>query len=358
MNVGISAVRRGQQQRAVHHLQQALQLAPGHPEVASDVSTLLLELGRWDLAAPLLKRCLARREEPGTLIRLAVLHLATGARQAAVDAARRATELAPKEAAAHYILHQALFDDRAPAGSLAPLALAVKYDPESLMYRFCLGVALDLADDSDGARDMFESLGDSAYVGARDSWEYIKAHRTKETRVYNTTRETLVAALGAARPDGSVLEFGVRYGISTRWLAEQCELVHGFDSFEGLPENWHIQPKGAYSTHGEPPELPSNVKLHIGWFDASIPVFAKEWAGPVRFMNVDCDLYSSTKSIFDHLADRVGPGTVIVFDEYLINDRWREDEFKAFQEAVRGREWEYEYLAFSIMEGQAAVRIR
>jgi hypothetical protein len=57
------------------------------------------------------------------------------------------------------------------------------------------------------------------------------------------------------------------------------------------------------------------------------------------------------------MGDRVGPGTVIVFDEYIVNDRWAEDEFKAFQEAVAARGWSYEYLAFSVQTGQGSVRI-
>ncbi len=53
---------------------------------------------------------------------------------------------------------------------------------------------------------------------------------------------------------------------------------------------------------------------------------------------MDCrDLYSSTKATFDALGDRIAPGTVIVFDEYIGNDRWAKDEFKAFQEAVLAR---------------------
>jgi len=133
--------------------------------------------------------------------------------------------------------------------------------------------------------------------------------------------------------------------------------VHGFDSFEGLPEQWHVQPKGAYSTCGEVPEVPPNVELHIGWFDATLPVFVGKNDQPVRFINVDCDLYSSTKTVLDQLAPRIQPGTVLVFDEYVGNDRWRQDEFKAFQEAVVEHGWRYEYLAFSVTDFQGSVRI-
>ncbi|MDA8107986.1 MAG: hypothetical protein M0015_05070 [Betaproteobacteria bacterium] len=55
-------------------------------------------------------------------------------------------------------------------------------------------------------------------------------------------------------------------------------------------------------------------------------------------------------------AGRGGPGTVIVFDEYFGHVHWREDEFRAFQEAVAENRWRYEYLAFS--SKQPVVRMR
>jgi hypothetical protein len=119
-----------------------------------------------------------------------------------------------------------------------------------------------------------------------------------------------------------------------------------------------VQPKGVYTTHGELPETPAYVALHVGLFDATLPGFLAAHPGPVRFMNVDCDLYASTKVVLDAVADRIVPGTVIAFDEYIVNDAWKEDEFKAFQEAVAARGWRYEYLAFSVQNFQAVVRIR
>ena len=74
-------------------------------------------------------------------------------------------------------------------------------------------------------------------------------------------------------------------------------------------------------------------------------------------MNIDCDLYSSTKDIFDALHERVVAGTVIVFDEYVMNSNWQLDEFKAFKEAVDTFGWKFEYLGISLVSKQAAVRI-
>jgi hypothetical protein len=72
---------------------------------------------------------------------------------------------------------------------------------------------------------------------------------------------------------------------------------------------------------------------------------------------VDCDLYSSTKTIFDHLGERLRPGSVIVFDEYFNYVGWREHEYRAFQECVHARSLRYRYVAYNTREYNVAVQI-
>jgi hypothetical protein len=57
------------------------------------------------------------------------------------------------------------------------------------------------------------------------------------------------------------LEFGVWKGDATRrWsqlLKNKNSRLHGFDSFEGLPEDWNDDMKsGHFSTSGVPPDIP------------------------------------------------------------------------------------------------------
>ncbi|MDE1904592.1 MAG: class I SAM-dependent methyltransferase, partial [Alphaproteobacteria bacterium] len=79
--------------------------------------------------------------------------------------------------------------------------------------------------------------------------------------------------------------------------------------------------------------------------------------GPVAFLHVDCDIYSSTKTVFDHLASRLGPGAVIVFDEYFNYPNWERHEFKAFQEFIRDSGLSYRYLGFAQKNGHVAVML-
>lgn len=150
----------------------------------------------------------------------------------------------------------------------------------------------------------------------------------------------------ATKVDGLVLEFGVARGDSIRKIAGGFpdKTVYGFDSFEGLPEDWRpsIQ-KGAFSCD-VPTDLPENVTLVKGWFEDTLVPFLEEHEGPVAFLHVDCDIYSATKTIFDNLKDRIVDGTIIIFDEIFGYDGYEHHEFKAFNEYLVANDMNYECI--------------
>jgi hypothetical protein len=170
------------------------------------------------------------------------------------------------------------------------------------------------------------------------------------------TFDTLRFALARARPDGSCVELGVRRGTTIRFLATLCDEVHGFDAFEGLPEAWGDEPAGLYSTGGRLPDVPANVTLHVGWFAEILPAWRDQ--GPLRFVNVDCDIYRSTSEALAALAPRIGAGTVLCFDEYSCNPGWEAHEHRAWTEAAARHGWDHAYVAFSLFTKQAVVQIR
>lgn len=160
--------------------------------------------------------------------------------------------------------------------------------------------------------------------------------------------------------DGLWMEFGVFEGKTINHIATQTpHEIHGFDSFEGLPENWRTGfEKGAFAMDGLP-EVADNVVLHKGWFNESIPLWAEKHPGHLAFVHFDADLYSSTKTVFDLLGDRFVVGTVMQFDEYWNYPGWQHGEFKALAEFVEARGVELEYIGYAT-EGnaeQVAVRI-
>ena len=125
--------------------------------------------------------------------------------------------------------------------------------------------------------------------------------------------------------------------------------VHGFDSFEGLPEDWsgNKSPKGAFTLKGELPPVPTNVTLHKGWFEDTVPGFLRDHPEAIAFAHIDCDLYSSSKFVLDAIAPRLRAGTVIVFDDYFNYPGWRDHEFKALAELVAATGLEYTYLGYA-----------
>jgi hypothetical protein len=153
--------------------------------------------------------------------------------------------------------------------------------------------------------------------------------------------------------DGLYLEFGVRSGSTINHIARKNpkRVVHGFDSFEGLPEAWsgYTLDAGAFSGEGIP-TVERNVELHVGWFDDTLPTFLDEHDGNAAFVHIDSDIYSSAKTILDNLTPRIQPGTIIVFNEYFNYPNWKQHEFKAFQEFCEANRVTYRYLCWAMYE--------
>jgi hypothetical protein len=177
---------------------------------------------------------------------------------------------------------------------------------------------------------------------------------------FETQKEVTEYALRQVKVDGYYMEFGVFTGGTMRFMAKRVpgKTFHGFDSFQGLPEDWggFSIDAASFDVKGKLPKVPANVQLHPGWFDRSLPEWIGGNPGPIAFMHIDCDLYSSTKTILDLLAERLQPGTIILFDEYFNYPGWRRHEFKAFKEFVEATGIQYEYLAYA--RQQVTVRIK
>jgi Macrocin-O-methyltransferase (TylF) len=143
------------------------------------------------------------------------------------------------------------------------------------------------------------------------------------------------------RGNFSVLEFGTSDGYAftkllyaTRYLGlEQRVRVHGFDSFEGMPQpadekdedwvsrdNWVPgQFKGRYEAlNAYCAKRYSNYALHKGYFEESVDesflAQLEEW--PPILVWIDSDYYSSARTVFERLIDRLPNGCVVYFDEY------------------------------------------
>lgn len=144
--------------------------------------------------------------------------------------------------------------------------------------------------------------------------------------------ENIKHALANVSLTGYYLEFGVASGRTINFIASiiNPNIVYGFDSFEGLPEDWETYvdffPKGSFKQNTIP-EVRNNCKLVKGLFNDTLPTFSKQ-IETTAFLHVDCDLYSSTKTVFDTIGHTLKVNSIIVFDEY----HCIKDEHTAFVE--------------------------
>lgn len=193
------------------------------------------------------------------------------------------------------------------------------------------------------------------------SSQYVNKHMLRTTR-FTDGGAMMRHGTTIAPKQGLVAEFGVYSGTTIRNLAStfgQQQRIYGFDSFEGLPENWQGQSgKGAFSSNKILPEVPSNVELIVGLFDETLSRWVKEHEGETfRFLHVDCDIYSSTRTIFDRCKKLIGPGTVIQFDEYFNYPYWEQHEHRAFQEFIVETQLAYRYVGIVPTHQQVLVQI-
>lgn len=201
-------------------------------------------------------------------------------------------------------------------------------------------------------------------LASEESARYVQQHMRAVPNFhcdYDLHRWVCETQLSDQLQHGTILEFGVATGRTlnqfARWLPQ--ETIHGFDSFEGLPEDWTSRMPRGFFARSALPRVRDNCELHVGWFSDTLPGFMITTVGrrPVRLLHVDCDLYSSTQTVLSALATNIQPGTVIVFDEYMNYPGWQQDEFRAWQDfcGMYGRQ--YEYIGRVSRHQQVAVRV-
>ncbi len=167
-------------------------------------------------------------------------------------------------------------------------------------------------------------------------------------------------ALKKTLDNSMFLEFGVFKGDSTKlfssFLSDQKRIIYGFDSFEGLDEEWlstDYNPKGKFSLSKKQPNLPKNVKIIKGRVEETLENFLKENKNKIVFCHLDLDNYSPTKFVLQKIKPQLFPGSILLFDEFYGYQNWKEQEYRALKETFK--EDEYKYIAFG--KRQASIEI-
>ena len=202
------------------------------------------------------------------------------------------------------------------------------------------------------------SLKDEVFrVATAESARFVMDNMS-EVRGLPTPFDVLAFCLDQVEGPGLFMEFGVYSGTTINYLASRTrEIVHGFDSFEGLPEQWGSVPAGKFTRHGDLPAVRENVELHVGWFDRTLPGFLAEHLEPAAFIHIDSDLYSSAKTVLELLRPRIVPGTILVFDEFFNYPGWQGHECRAFQEFIAATGLSSQYISYANRGFSVGMRI-
>ncbi len=176
--------------------------------------------------------------------------------------------------------------------------------------------------------------------------------------VFTDPSETLDHALRLAPDEGMALEYGVYSGSTLTVIAQARDgkHVYGFDSFTGLPEDWRSRyPAGAFRVDAVP-TVPG-AELVVGLFEDTLTGFLADHPGPVAFLHLDADLYSSTRTVLDHVGPRLRPGSVVLFDEYFNYAGWERHEHRAWREFVARTGIGFRYEGYTQNDEQVIVRV-
>jgi len=159
-----------------------------------------------------------------------------------------------------------------------------------------------------------------------------------------------------SKQDRPFYEYGVWRGEAFQHLIKTFKKGYGFDTFEGIPEDWHDEKAGTYSSDGNIPQIEGGEFI-VGKFEDTLPGFFSQPRPIASIINFDADLYSSTICALNFSKPVIDKHTILIFDEFIINKNWEQDEYKALNEFCLNNNYTYEVLAISFFTKQAAVRL-
>ena len=95
----------------------------------------------------------------------------------------------------------------------------------------------------------------------------------------------------------------------------------------------------------------------MGKFEDTLPKFFSKNRPLASLINFDADLYSSTICAISNSKNIIDQNTILIFDEFIMNENWEQDEYKALNEFCQNENYNYEVLAFCLASKQVGVKL-
>ena len=103
-------------------------------------------------------------------------------------------------------------------------------------------------------------------------------------------------------------------GEAFKYLIKSFKKGYGFDTFEGLPEDWHYRKAGSYSSEGKIPKVEGGEFIK-GNFNDTLPDFF--FCSQTNGLNkLWCRFILSTICVLNFAQSVIDKDTILIFDEF------------------------------------------
>ena len=386
-NLGLLLFELKEIQKAKSFFEKTIQLNPNYVEAHNNLGTIFNELKEFQKAKDCYERAIQLNPNYAmALYNLGVIFKQFGLSQKAVGYFEKAIEINPNYAAAYNglgIIFEELGNNIKKAKSCFDKALKINPNYVDIYWNLH-----SLVSNVDEAIEILKKLIhiDNNHFNAKSMLaclEYFKGNHKNFNNLINSNNSNdsyirsfkwvfslpklpklffnkkdffdgVTATSDKSKP---FYEFGVWNGVSFKYLINTFGRGFGFDTFTGIPEKWHDNPAGTYSSFGSIPQI-SGGEFIVGKFEDTLPKFFSKKRSVASLINFDADLYSSTICALNNTKDIIDEDTILVFDEFLMNDHWEEDEYKALEEFCNNFNFSYDILAVSFYTKQIGVKLK
>ena len=351
-NLGAIFKELGKNQKAISYFEKAIELNPDYIDAHYNLGYLFKELGNLQKAKDCYERAIKINfNNANAHNNLGVIFQELGNLQKAKDCYEKAIEINPSFTEAYWNMHTMTSNiDEA----LAVLNKIYKIDNKYFKAKIMISAIEGFKGNFDHFNNLLSSP-DSNHPYVR-SIKWVFSLPRLSTIIFNRWNffDTVIALSENSRP---FYEFGVWNGDSFQYLIKTFKKGFGFDTFSGIPEDWHNEPKGTYSSFGAVPKIEGGEFI-VGNFEDTLPDFFLKERPMASLINFDADLYSSTLCALNYSNKVIDEKTILVFDEFIMNDKWEEDEFKALNEFCSNSGFGYDVIAVSFSTKQVAVKLK
>lgn len=182
------------------------------------------------------------------------------------------------------------------------------------------------------------------------SWDYSKRYLVYQyiLEKYQLRTKTL-----------NYIEFGVAEGDSLKWWLEHCvnqnTVFMGFDTFEGLPEDWGVFKKGDMSFEITSLQIhDTRLTIFKGLFQHTVNSALENLQNDRQnIIHLDADLFNSTLFVLTQLFRFLKKDDILIFDEFSTPTH----EFNAFRFFTESCYIKYDLLTAASNYTFVAIRI-